>query len=189
MENGKKKNSSNKFLAGLREFRRKFIVKFKKNPSLIPLCMLLISFLVFSLNLTDISNTTAKIQGSGMGLCEFASMLLSILSILCVLNSFPKRQKPNYAMIAIAFLFFAIIITSDIIYINAIISSPQYPPTKTSAFINTAMYVMIAHIILVALTAVCVALEPVFAKLLKKINTTVELDDTKIGDIDLADEE
>lgn len=187
--NENKKLNFNKFLSSLREFGRKFIVKLKKNPSSIPLCMHIISFLVFSLNLTHISNTTAKIQGNGMGLCEFASMLLSILCILCILNSFPKRQKPNYPMIAIAFVFFAIIIGADIRYILAITSSPQFPPTKATEYINTAYTVMIAHIVLVALTAVCVALEPVFAKLLKKIDTSVNIEETKFDDIELADEE
>lgn len=183
--NNKPKTSSNKLLSSLREAGRSFIVKLKKNPSLIPLSMLIISFLVFSLNLTCISDTTAKIQGKGMGLCEFASMLLSILSMLCILNAFPKRKKPNYPMIAIAFIFFAIIIVSDISYINCIASSPQ-KPTQVTQEANT---VMIAHIILMAITALTVALEPVFAKLLKKINTSVELEDTKLDDIDLADEE
>ena len=47
---------------------RKFVVTLKRNPSIIPLVMLLVTFLLYSLNLTDVSNSTAKIQGKGMGL-------------------------------------------------------------------------------------------------------------------------
>jgi hypothetical protein len=56
-------------------------------------------------------------------------------------------------------------------------------------FIITAQNVLTAHIVLVAITALTVVLEPVFAKLLKKINTSVELEETSIGNIELADEE
>ena len=49
--------------------------------------------------------------------------------------------------------------------------------------------VIIAHIVLVAITGVITVLEPVFAKLLKKINTSVELEETNIASIDIVDEE
>lgn len=183
-----KKQSSNTLQAKIKETARKFIVTLKKNPSMIPFAMLIVSFLVFSLNLTDISNTTARIQGQGMGLCEFASMLFSLLSMICLLNAFPKRQKPNYAMLAIIFVFLALIIVSDITYIGRITSS-EIKVTSNTRFILTAHNVMSVHIVLVAITAVTVALEPLFAKLLKKINTRVELEETTVENIELSDEE
>ena len=184
----KEKNTSNKLRAKIKEGFRKFLVKLKKNPSIIPLLMLLTSFLVFSLNLTDISNTTARIQGNGMGLCEFVSMLLSLLSFICLLNAFPKRQKPNYKMIAILMVFFALIIVADVIYINRILNS-VVKVTATTMFIYTAQDVLTVHIILVAITAVTVIFEPVFAKLLKKINTSIDLEETNVADIELSEEE
>lgn len=171
-----------------KEFVRKFLVTLKKNPSMIPFAMLMVSFLVFSLNLTDISNTTARIQGIGMGLCEFLSMLLSLLCMICLLNAFPKRQKPNYSMIAIILVFSIIIIASDIIYINRIINS-AVKVTSSTLFIYTAQNVLTVHIVLVAITAVTVILEPLFAKLLKKINTSIELEETSVAEIELVDEE
>ena len=59
--------------AGFREFVRKRLVALKRKPQTIALIVLVIGFLYYSLNLTQISNTTAKIQGSGMGLAEFAA--------------------------------------------------------------------------------------------------------------------
>ena len=67
MENKKSKNVIGKLVAWLKEKVRKFFVALKKNPQSIPLVALVISFLQYSLNLTCISNTTAKIQGSNMG--------------------------------------------------------------------------------------------------------------------------
>ena len=188
MKNDKKKLNTGKLKAALKEFVRKLIVSLKKNPSVIPFAMLIISFLVFSLNLTAISNTTAKIQGIGMGLCEFCSMLFSILSMICLLNAFPKRQKPNLAMIFILFAFCGLIITTDIVYIMRINAS-AVKITKATAYITTAKKVMTSHIVCTALTAVTIALEPVFAKLLKKINTSVAIEETSVGEIELSDEE
>lgn len=170
------------------EFIRKSLVKLKKNPQMIPFTMLIISFLVFSLNLTNISNTTLRIKGDGMGLCEFVSMLLSLLCIICLLNAFPKRKKPNYPMIGLIMFFFVCIVVSDIYYIYKITTSPV-KVTSTTMFIYTTQYVMIAHIVLILVTAVTVILEPLFAKLLKKINTSIDIEDTTVADIELAEEE
>ena len=186
------KKSSNKFvrklLPALKEFVRKSLVKLKKNPSFIPMAMLIASFLVLSLNLTDISDTTARLQGKGMGLCSFVSMLLSLLCIICMLNAFPKRKKPNYPMVGLILLFLGAIIAADVYYINKITTS-VVKVTKNTMFIIDAQNILTIHIVLVAITAVTVVLEPLFAKLLKKINTSIEIEETNVGDIDLVDEE
>jgi hypothetical protein len=155
--------------------------------------MLIASFLVYSLNLTYISNTTATVQGKGMGLFEFATMLFSILSMICVLNAFPKRQKPNYPMVALIIFLFAIIITSDVIYFTNVAATIEklgdnIKPATLEEYLRT-QNVLIAHIALTVITGVTVVLEPVFAKLLKKINTSVELEETNVGNIELSDEE
>ena len=66
---------------GFKEWLRKKIVGIKRNPQRIGLVAFAITFLYYSLNLTCISNTTAKIQGSGMGLSGFVTMLFSMRSI------------------------------------------------------------------------------------------------------------
>ena len=188
-----KNNFMEKLGKSFKEFVRKFFVSLKKNPNAIPFVMLIVSFLVYSLNLTYISNTTATVQGKGMGLCEFATMLFSILSMICVLNAFPKRQKPNYPMVALIIALFAVIIVCDSIYFSKIVATIEklgdtIKPAQLEEYLRTES-VIIAHIILTAVTGVTVILEPVFAKLLKKINTSVELEETNVGNIELVDEE
>jgi hypothetical protein len=188
-----KKNFFEKLGKSLKELVRKFFVTLKKNPNYIPFVMLIASFLVYSLNLTYISNTTATVQGKGMGLFEFATMLFSILSMICVLNAFPKRQKPNYPMVALIIFLFAIIITSDVIYFTNVAATIEklgdnIKPATLEEYLRT-QNVLIAHIALTVITGVTVVLEPVFAKLLKKINTSVELEETNVGNIELSDEE
>ena len=69
------KKTKTTFAAWLKERVRKFFVALKKNPQVVPLLALVASFLQFSLNLSQISNTTAKIQGPNMGLSAFVTML------------------------------------------------------------------------------------------------------------------
>lgn len=166
----------------VKEFLRKNVVSLKRNPQTIPLLMLLVSFLVYSLNLTCMSNTTAKIQGSGMGLCQFCTTLFSILSMVCMLNAFPRRKKVNVPMLVIMFAMFAVMTYCDMHYlarITAALTRAESPIQLSAgtAYISSAESMLRAHIILVAATAALVALMPVYSKLLKKIDTSVAVAD------------
>lgn len=179
----------------MKEIIRKFLVALKKNPQAIPLLAHTVAFCIFSFNLTAISNTTAKIYGTHMGLCAFVSMLFSILTYVCLFSAYPKRKKPNVPMIVLILVLYAAIIFADFYYygrINAAITRAESPIQITQAtfYILEAQYVMIQHIIAVIVSAVLIVFEPVYAKLLKKINTSVEVEGNgNLGSIDLSDEE
>ena len=180
--------------SGIKEAIRKFLVSLKKNPQVIPLLAHTVAFLIFSMNLTDISNTTAKVYGKHMGLCAFVVMLFSILTYVCLFSAFPKRQKPNYVMLAIIAVLYVAIIVADIHYtgrITAALTRAESPIeiTEVTAYIPIAQKVISTHIIAVIVSAVMIALEPVYAKLLKKINTSVEIEETNFANIELAEEE
>lgn len=176
------------------ELKRKFMVSLKRNPQYIPLAALLVGFLIYSLNLTEISNTTAKLQGQGMGLCAFVSMLFSMLSLLCLLNAFPKRQKPNLLMILVMFVMFGCMFYADYTYIGRIVyatTRPDHPIkiTEATSYITTAKIVMTLHMVFLGITAACTLLEPLFAALLKRVNTSVEVEDgAKIDSLDLTED-
>ena len=166
---------------GVKEAARKFVVSLKRNPSMIPLVMLFIAFLYYSLNLTNMSDTTAKIQGMGMGLSQFCIMLFSLLSLVCMLNAFPRRKKPNIPMIVIMFLMFAVIIYCDMHYTNAVmaaLSRPENPIvlSKETQYIADAFNMLNTHMVLMGISAALVVLLPVYSKLLRKINTSVEVE-------------
>lgn len=168
--------------ARIKESFRKFLVSLKRNPQNIPLVMLLVTFLYYSLNLTDMSDTTAKIQGTGMGLAQFCIILFSLLSLVCLLNAFPRRKKPNIPMIVLMFVMLAIIIFCDIHYTNAIYAaltraeSPIVLSTAT-AYIADAYNMLNTHIVMMVISAALVALLPVYSKLLKKIKTSIAVED------------
>lgn len=180
-------------MSGIKEYIRKKIVYLKRNPSVIPLLVLFASFLLYSFNLTDMSDTTAKIQGAGMGLSQFCIMLFSLLSLVCMLNAFPRRKKANIPMLVIMFIMFAIIVYCDLHYRSGIMAALNRPESpikldKTTAYIADAYNMLGTHMLLMGVSTVLVVLLPVYSKLLKKINTSVELEDNgAMGEIELND--
>ena len=166
---------------GVKESIRKLLVNLKRNPQFIPLAMALVAFLVYSFNLTYMSNTTAKIQGGGMGLSQFCIMLFSLLSLVCMLNAFPRRQKANIPMVALMYGMFGIIVFCDFHYRNMIMAAVTRAESpivlnEATQYIADAYNMLGLHMILMGVAAILVALLPIYSKLLKKINTSVALD-------------
>ena len=193
-----KSNNSKKIFSRIggriKESVRRFLVSLKKNPQCIPLAGLCVAFLEYSLNLTDISNTTAKLQGANMGLAAFVTMLFMILSFVCMLNAFPKRQKPNLAMIILMVVLYGAIIFADIHYLNTVDTVLLYSSgslnNEAIIYIYNAYNTITVHMILIGVTILLVLLEPIIAKLLKKINTSIEVEVSgDIGNIDIVDED
>lgn len=187
------KVSLRKLLASAKDFLRKQVVSLKRKPQTIPLVMLLISFIYFSFNLTNMSNTTAKIQGMGMGLCQFSIMLFALLSIVCMLNAFPTRKKPVIPMVVLMFVMFGIIAYCDFHYCNAITAAltRAESPIKldvTTKYIADAYNMLQTFLILMGITAGLVLTLPVYSKLIRKINTSVDVEDNgAMADIEISE--
>jgi len=183
------------FLAGIKEFFRKSIVSLKRKPHTIPGIVIAFAFLFYSLNLTDVSDTTAKIQGPGMGLCGFCTMLFSILGFVCFLNAFPHRKKVNIPMLLLMFLMFGVIIFCDNHYMNRIMAALNRAenPIKLSeetAYIADAYNMLNTHIIVLVVAIVLIVLLPLYGRLIKKINTSVEVEDNgSMAEIELTSED
>ena len=183
---------------GFKEFVRKFLVSIKRQPQNIAMFILLVGFVFFSLNLTSISDTTALINTANMGQCEFCIMLFSILSFVVLLRSFPKRQKVKVPMLALSFLFLGIIIFMDVVYLtrinealtreeNRIIINYE---TGTNLFISNAWTTLIVYLIFVAVVVFLLATLPIYSKLLKKINTSIDVEgNTNMTAVDLASDD
>ena len=178
--------------AGLKEAWRKFLVAIKRRPQMIPLTVLVVAFLVYSLNLMHISDTTAKIQGAGMGLSGFCTMLFSMLSMVCFMNAFPYRKKVNKPMLILMFVMLAVVIYSDVYYlgrIDAALTRAANPITITAStlYIAYAQWYIRMHIIILAVAIVLIVLLPVYSKLIRKIKTSVEVTDNgAMGEIELS---
>jgi phosphoglycerol transferase MdoB-like AlkP superfamily enzyme len=177
------------------EFLRKWLVSLKRKPHMIALVVLAVAFVYYSLNLTQISNTTAKIYGNGMGLAEFATMLLSMLSLVCFLNAFPHRKKTNIPMLVLMFIMSGIVIYCDIFYGSRITEAVTRADNPISAegvnsYISSARNMLHVHTVLVIIGVVLTALLPVYRPLIKKINTSVAVEgNEQMGAIDISGED
>ncbi len=183
------------FGARVKESIRKFIVSLKHRPHNIPLVMLVITFLYFSLHLTTISDTTAKVNITPMGLCAFAVMLLSMLSLLCFNNSFPRRKPVNKPMFILMFVMFAIILGADALYRSIILKAVNDPvtPIKLTAsteYIARAYNYLGVHMVLMIISIALIVLLPVYSKLIRKIKTSIEVETGgEMGAIELTGED
>lgn len=176
--------------ASIKEFFRKKVVYLKRNPKIIPLLILLFAFVYYSLNLASISETTLQIQrkGGNMGLTAFAIMLLSILSVVCLMNAFPRRKKPNIPMLVIGVLMIGIVIFCDIHYTNCIWAW-WIEGTRRFDYVTKAYNAIYTHLYITIAGVVALALMPVYTRLLKLINTSVEVEDNgKMDAIELSED-
>lgn len=183
---------------GFKEFVRKFLVSIKRQPQNIAMFILLVGFVFFSLNLTSISDTTALINTANMGQCEFCIMLFSILSFVVLMRTFPKRQKVKIPMLALTFLFLGIIIFMDVVYLSRINEALTRAEnrividyaTGTNMFIANAWSTLITYLIFVVVVVFLLATLPIYSKLLKKINTSIDVEgNTNMTAVDIAGDE
>ena len=197
------------FGAYLKERLRKFLVAVKRKPHMIPLCIMGVGFMWYCLQLTTVSNATATINGSGMGLCGFVTMLFSLLGLVCFGNAFPHRKPVNKIMLIIMIAMFLAVIYADYRYLStvriwvynefafgtadsivsdlSIFETRQIGRIQTKHLINNLLTV---HMIMVAFGLVMTALLPVYSKLIKKINTSVKVDENEnMTRLDLSGED
>ena len=180
---------------GIKEVFRKYIVALKRSPQTIPLIALMASFFIYSLNLTAIANTTARINGKNMGQCEFVAMLFSILAFVVFLRSFPKRKKANKPMLGLLGGMLALLIFVDNVYIKRIVSATTRAENKividkNTKYIDTAKTVVSLHVICIVVTAVLLITLPLYAKAIRKIKTSIDVEGNEnMAAIEIADDE
>ena len=121
-----------------------------------------------------------------MGLAEFASMLLSVLSMVCFMNAYPRRKKPNYIMLGLSLAMILIVILCDGMYIGRIAEALNDPKsqldTAKETYILATRAMLNVHRIILVVGAVLAVLVPWYGKLLRKINTNVNIE----GNSDMA---
>lgn len=194
--------ASDKPRRGFKEFVRKFFVSLKRNPHNIPLVMMLVTYVFYSLNLTNISNCTAYIMRANMGQCQFVSMLLGILMFVTFLRAFPRREKPKIVMVALTLLMLIACTACEMLYayrISSALNDPvnPYNPYDTAgnlsdkgSYVISAQAVVTVHIILLIICIALIVALPVYSKMIKKINTSIEVEGNEnMVSLDMAEDE
>lgn len=187
------KNFFSKMWKAIKEFFRKQLVKIKQAPNIIPLVGLVVALVVYTLGMTDVSNTTLTTNMRGMGLAAFAATLFSILVVVAYMNSYPRRAKVKIPMLVVSYAFVAIISACQAFYLYRIQEFIANPDTtldaeKTASMLG-AQKLIIAHLIILGICVLLMSLLPLYAKLLRKINTRVQLPDDDLSEIKLDLEE
>lgn len=183
-----------KIWAAVKEWFRKKVVALKVKPQLIPLLVLVVTTIVFMLSLHGFSQaikeTFSEKTTKATGICIFITTLLSLLVLVSFLNAFPKRKKPNIFFIVLVFVMIAAMLACDIVYFvqmsNCIKDKPVLEPE-----IQPGQPYILAHIVLLGVSAIVLALLPVYSKLIKKIDTSIKLDSATEhmnGNIDIEEE-
>ncbi len=177
------------------EFFRKRLVALKRKPQMIPLIALGIAFIYYSLNLTHVADTTALINGPHMGLAEFVTMLFSVLSLVCCMNAFPYRKKVNVPMLCLMVILVGAMIFCDIYYGGRITAAVTRAENQISMegnniFIAHARNMLNIHTVMLIISLALTALLPVYSKLLRKINTNINIEENGgMSTIDLSSED
>lgn len=168
-----------KFAASLKEWCRKRIVNLKRNVSIIPFIVLIVSTVVYLIELTNFSQSVMisiiNLQ-EWCGLCVFVNCLLSLLVLVSYMRIFPKRKKNiSIPMLVVTLVFIALMILLDVVYyneanglLNDIIAQGGAKAGYDTAALNTS----IAHIVMLGITVVLLATMPLYKKLILKINTS-----------------
>ncbi len=184
-----------KIWAGIKEWGRKQIVILKRAPQRIPFVFVLITSILWLFWLFTFSKTVNEIRYiNWVGLAIFCNTLLAILIIPLFMNSFPKRKKPNILFIILVFLFMAAMIGLDLVYyinINDFLSQQSSLDTYLARFpyISSSLNLAIVHIVLQVICAIMLALIPVYAPLIKKINTAKAIEGNDIKEVIEVDDE
>lgn len=178
----------------LREPRRRFFVALKRKPQNIPMAVLLLAFVIYSFNLTSVSNTTTLIMGANMGLTGFATMLGSTLMLVCCLNAFPYRKKVNVFMLIMTFALILVVLYCDTYYCSCINNALTRETdaiviTDQNSYVLTALKVVCTHYAMLILGALLAALLPVYRPLIRMIRTSIDVEGNEDMDaIDISGE-
>lgn len=177
----------------MHEWFRKKLVNLKRNPHLIALVFMVITMLVYCLNLTKYSDSIAYANAGAMGLCEFVITLCAFLSIITYLQAFPRRQKVKTASILIVLAMLVVSIACEVlfyyyIYREVNLRDRGFKPEVLEILTKTQS-ISIVHIILLAITIILVLLTPLFKKLLAKINTSITIESNDINESFINEDE
>lgn len=180
-----------KFVAGVKEWLRKFTVKLKHKTHMIPLVFVLIASLVYLCSLDTISQALYPLSGmKSVGICVFVNTLVSILVLLVFLNAFPKRKKVNIVMLVGVFVLLALLLALDLVFYFKVVNFAEasakqsWMPVeefyKGNPMVIPALNKVIVHIVFVGISILVLAFLPLYKKGINKINTRKALAENEI---------
>lgn len=175
--------------AAIKEWFRKRLVALKRKTNVIPLLLFLITSLIYLMSLAPFSQTGLSEYPTGnmLGFPVFVNSLLSILIVVLHLNAFPKRSKkinlPNYILV---YVFAAIMLAMDILYyikLGQVIAADSKTLETAAEAVRSSASITIVHIVFLGISVVTLATLPLYSKLIMKINTSKEIDNSQLNEV------
>lgn len=193
-ENKPSKKSKN-VGAAVKEWFRKRVVALKRAPHNIPLVATALTTFIYLIWLFTFSRAISTDDAQWTGLALFINTLFSILSLALFLSAFPKRKKANKIIIALIFVFMAVIVVCDVVYYiqmkNYIYGLEDLENHLNSfPFLLQSLNLAIVHIVLVGICAILLATLPLYKKLIMMINTKKVVESNDLTEeIDTSEED
>ncbi len=177
----------------MREWFRKKIVSLKRNPQMIALVFMVITMLVYNLNLTKFSDTISYVNSGAIGLYEFIVTLCSFLSVITYLQAFPRRQNVKKMSIIIVIVMLAISIACEALFYYqvyfALYKADRTFKPEVIELLKSTQTISMVHMIMLGVSIVMVLLVPVFKKLLAKINTSITIEESQVKESFISEED
>ena len=144
--------------------------------------MFVVTSLMYMIAYTSIARMLYSGQTNSLfewsALCSFVTFLFSILILVLFMQAFPKRKKPSVVMLVLVAVFLAVMILTDVICYMELQDVITGATEELTAEYYSSENILLAHIIMLGISAVLLALTPVFKILLMKINTRKEVEST-----------
>ncbi len=195
--------------AAVKEWFRKKIVALKRKPQTIPMVLLLISSVFYLLCLQTFSQTIFNMSFKMGGFSIFINTLFSILILVLFLNTFPKPKtgitknagknegvvlnisniRVNIIMLVLMLLFFASMVVFDIVFIKnfrvGISVEEQAAPIDYTQrpYLAKVVPLTITHLVLLGVYAVSFILLPLYAKLIRMIDTSKKIEGSQLNEV------
>ena len=162
----------------MKEFWKKQIVSLKRRPQTIPLVLLVLSCMIYTFHLTEHSNASMYVSSRIVALYVFIITLSSILVIFSFLNAYPKGRR-KLSMLLIVFLLIAVQLVLDGLYLNIMFSETMVRdnPVPITQDIADSMNWTMVHLGALAVTTLAILFQPLYHKLLLRIDTTPETEE------------
>jgi len=188
-------NGSNgeKFLAGIKEWFRKFIVGLKHKTHRIPFVLLVITSFVYLCFLGTLSQFIEPNSGiKSLGIFMFVNTLASILVLMLFLYSFPNRKKTNLVFLSITFAVLTLMLIMDILFYVNILSYASKNNLDLGLDLDAYSVIncVIVHIVMLVICIIALATLPLYKKLICKINTSKEVKSSTMSEaLDTSEED
>ncbi|MDR1736838.1 MAG: hypothetical protein LBR85_08250 [Oscillospiraceae bacterium] len=151
----------------------------KRRPQSIPLLMLVVCCCIYTFSLSAHSDASLQVPNSFVAICVFGVTLTSFLTIFSFINMYSKKNRNRkWIMAAVMYVLLLAQLGLDIVYYRIMVYETVIKPNPVDVTryvqVGKSMGNTMVHIIALGITLLVILLIPVYHKLILKIDTSFE---------------